>query len=227
MPKPPLKLPEQDNTEPIKPESATEIIEPLDYDVTPGKRKSKPDRRNSGFYLPLWSVALMLLVVFGVAGGLIILVIALGGPKNVSGGEPVIIVLTAAPFETPSLPQITQAAPTLIPNVAATSAPAGSVVLSGPTLAPTLTFTPTQAAIAVGMQVIVVGAGGVNVRAAPGLESPVLFSANRNERFMVINGPRDAGDLTWWEIRDPLDTSRTGWAAGGDNSQDLLQVYVP
>lgn len=212
MPKPPLKLPEQDNTE------------PLDYYVTPGKRKPKPNRRESALYLPLWSLALMLLIVFGIAGGLIMLVIALGGPKNVSGGEPVIIVLTAAPFETPALPET---APTLAPNVVMTSQPASSVSLSGPTLAPTMTFTPTQATIAVGSQVIVVGAGGVNVRAAPGRENAVRFSANRNERFMVIDGPRDAGDLRWWEIRDPLNTSRTGWAAEGDNAQELLRVFVP
>jgi Bacterial SH3 domain len=226
MPKPPTKLPEQDNTQPITSESATEIIEPPDFYVKSEKRKPKLDRRESAFYLPLWSLVLMLLVVFGIAGGLIILVIALGGPKNVSGGEPVIIVLTAAPFETPSVPQMTRVAPTLAPLSNAAN-PAATVALSGPTLAPTLTFTPTQATIAVGSQVIVVGAGGVNVRAAPGRENAVLFSANRNERFMVIDGPREEGDLTWWEIRDPLDTSRTGWAAEGDNSQDLLQVYVP
>lgn len=226
MPKPPLRLPEQDNTEPIKPESATEIIEPPDYYVTSGKRKPKPDRRNSPLYLPLWSLALMLLFVLGIAGGLIILVIALGGHRNANEAEPVIIVLTAAPFETPSLPQLTPPAPTIasFPNALD---PAASVALSGPTLAPTLTFTPTQATIIVGSQVIVIGAGGVNVRAAPGRDNPVLFSANRNERFMVIDGPRDVGDLTWWEIRDPLDTSRTGWAAEGDNSQTLLEVYVP
>ncbi len=226
MPNPPPRLPEQDNTQPITRESDTQIIEPPDFYVTPGKRKPKPDRRQSVFYLPLWSLALMLLVVFGIAGGLIILVIALGGPKNVSGGEPVIIVLTAAPFETPSVPQMTQIAPTLSPITNAAN-PAATVALSGPTLAPTMTYTPTQATIAVGSQVIVVGAGGVNVRAAPGRENAVNFSANRNERFMVIDGPREVGDLMWWEIRDPLNTSRTGWAAEGDNSQDLLEVYVP
>jgi hypothetical protein len=227
MPKPPLKLPEQDNTRPIKPESATEIIEPPDYYVTPESRKPKEsNRRESAFYLPLWSVALMLLVVLGIAGCLIILVIALGGPENVSGGEPVIIVLTAVPFETPSLPQSTQPTPTPL-DASNAADPAVTVALSGPTLAPTLTFTPTRATIIVGSQVIVVGAGGVNVRSAPGRENTVLFSANRNERFMVIDGPRDVGDLTWWEIRDPLDTSRTGWAAESDNAQDLLEVYVP
>lgn len=215
MPKPPpLKLPEQD------------YVEPPDYYVVPGKRKPKPDRRRSGFYLPLWSVALMLMIVFAVAGGMIILVIALGGGRNIGVSEPVIIVLTAAPFETPLMPQSEQPVPTLAPisNVVNASA---TVALSGPTLAPTLTFTPTQATIAVGSQVIVVGAGGVNVRSAPGRENAVRFSANRNERFMVIDGPRDVGDLRWWEIRDPLDTSRTGWAAESDGSQDLLRVFVP
>jgi hypothetical protein len=215
-PPPPSKLPEEDNRP---------------YYVAPEKRKSdprkrKPNRRDSGLYLPIWSLALMLLVVFGIAGGVILLVIFLGGPSNVPGGEPRIIIITTSPSETPDVPQLVAASPTALAQVTTNvQQPAATIALSGPTLVPTQTPSRTPVTIAIGATVTVVGAGGVNVRNAPGLESGVSFTANRNEQYLVIEGPKEVGGLTWWRIRD-LQTTRAGWAAQSDGDQDLLQVFV-
>lgn len=225
---PPPKLPEEDNPAQPKPESLSNLVQPY-YTPTSKRgadpRKRKPDRRSSGLYLPIWSLVLMLLTVFGIVGGAIFLVITLGGPMINTTAEPIILVITAQPTEIPLGAQSILASPTL-PAQATFAAPAESVALSGPTLAPTATFTPTPPVIALGVTVIVAGEGGVNVRSAPGRASSVLFTADRNRTFIVLDGPQEVDGLTWWRIRELFDAGRDGWAAESDGSQELLKVFV-
>jgi uncharacterized protein YgiM (DUF1202 family) len=54
---------------------------------------------------------------------------------------------------------------------------------------------------------------GLNVRSGPGLDNEVRFVADNGESFNVISGPTQADSMTWWQVQDPLDTERTGWAA--------------
>ncbi|MBZ0292804.1 MAG: hypothetical protein K8L99_09615 [Anaerolineae bacterium] len=204
QPAPPPNLPEQDN----RPPGYTPY--------GPRKRKKKPER--SGLYLPLWSVVLMLVTVLALAGGVIFLVIYIGGPSYVAGGEPQIVIVTAAVTPTPPQPQIAQ--PTTSGVFAQPTQPAAALTLEGPTLVPTNTATPTPDVIAVGKQVTVIGAGGVNVRSAAGTTNTINFVSQPNDVLTVVDGPQQVDNLIWWQVQD--DSGRVGWAAENDGQQDLL-----
>lgn len=184
----------------------------------PRNPNPKPERQPSGLYLPLWSVIVMVLIVIAIAGGIIALVIGLGGPANLSSSEPRIIIITVEPTSL-SNPDALMT-PTALNIV--TRQPAESLTLTGPTLAPTATYTPTPAVIAVGSSVIVVGAGGVNVRSGPSRADGVVAVASQGDRFTVTDGPTEADGLTFWEVRS--DAGVSGWAAEGDGAQKLLEV---
>jgi len=185
-------------------------------------RKQKP--RGSPLP-PLWSLLLTLLGALLLAGCIIAAIIALGGNKAPSaGGDPVVIVISAVPSPTPQLSGLFQPTATEISDTEAAQTPAQSVALTGPTLIPTATVTPTLIAIHVGANVIVISQGGVNVRSAPGTENTVNFIANFNETFTVIGGPQVVDGLRWWQIRDSR--NRSGWLAENDGLSDLIQVFV-
>jgi hypothetical protein len=182
----------------------------------PRNPKPKPDRQRSGLYLPLWSVVLMVLVVLVIAGSIVFLVIQLGGPTDLSSSEPRIVIITAEA----SLQSNALVTPTAVDLI--TRQPAQTITLSGPTLAPTVTFTPTPAVIAIGGTVVVVGQGGVNVRSGPSRSESVVAVANQGDTFSVIGGPEEADGLTFWQLRSEDGVS--GWAAEGDGAQTLLEV---
>ncbi|HLV34657.1 MAG TPA: SH3 domain-containing protein [Spirillospora sp.] len=185
-------------------------------------RKSKVEA--GGLLPPLWSIVLMLFLGFGMAGCLIMAVIAAGGRSSLRSSVEPVIVITPAPSPTSLLAELLQPTATLDPG--STPAHVQSISLSGPTLIPTATATPTPIAISVGAQVIVIGQGGINVRSAPGTASAINFTANNNETFAVIGGPEVADSLRWWQIRDPRN-NRSGWVAENDGLADLIQVFVP
>jgi len=189
----------------------------------PGKRKRDESRprergRNGGaLSLPAWSVGLMLLLVFGIAAGIVTLVLMLGG-QTAPGGEPVIVIVTAPPTATSDQPPTALVpgfitAPTLVPDVPV-------FALEGPTLPPII-FTPTPLTITVGSAVIV-NIDGLNVRPEPGLNNTQRFNAPLGAGFNVVGGPTQADGLTWWEIQDPADPTLRGWAAA-----DYLDVFAP
>jgi uncharacterized protein YgiM (DUF1202 family) len=97
-----------------------------------------------------------------------------------------------------------------------------SFALEGPTLEPVI-LSPTPETIAVGKQVIVIVAedSGLNVRSGPGLDNEVRFIADNGETFTIIGGPTQADSITWWQLQDPTDNSRSGWA-----SASYLQVVT-
>lgn len=177
----------------------------------PPSRKP-PQRRDSGLYLPIWSVALMLLVVLAVASGMILLVISLGGNTAPESG-PRILIITAVPAPASSSNPALPASPTIPVEFDQASQPP-SFALEGPTLEPVV-LSPTPETIAVGKQVVVVDAedSGLNVRSGPGLENEVRFVADNGETFTIIGGPTQADSLIWWQIQDSQDNSRSGWAA--------------
>jgi hypothetical protein len=184
----------------------------------PRNSNPKPERERSGLYLPLWSVVVMVVIVLAIAGGIILLVIELGGPANLTSSEPRIVIITVEPTSLNNLePLVT---PTAFEVV--TRQPAQTITLTGPTLAPTSTFTPTPAVIAVGSTVIVVGDGGVNVRSGPSRGEGVVAVANQGDQFTVIGGPQEGDGLTFWQLQS--DDGISGWAAEGDGAQKLLEV---
>jgi hypothetical protein len=225
-PPPPPSLPEQEEPHPPQPEYRAGRKSLADYEPPPGyvpygPRKRKPGRAISGLYLPLWSVLLMLLIVFGIGGSIIFAVIYLGGPRAVTGGEPQILIVTAVIMPTSLPSQRIQATPA--PDLAQPAQPdAIPLPLEGPTLEPTITPTPTPLTIAVDGRVQVVSSGGVRVRAGPGLNQNQVFLAQPGDTFTVIGGPQIIDVLTWWQVRDA--DNRTGWAAQSDGTQELLRA---
>lgn len=194
-----------------------------------GKRGSKPEvprrrpvtgkppryRGNSGLYLPAWSVLLMLATVVIVAAGVVALVIGLGG-NPASDASPRVIIITAEPSPTLGVSSGIQSAPLNVPTSALVP-PANpqsgipTFALEGPTLPPVI-LSPTPRSITVG-STVVVDADGLNIRRTAGLDGELVFIAENGTVFIVIGGPTQASGITWWQVRDPNDPARSGWAA--------------
>jgi hypothetical protein len=182
------------------------------------RRKRKRDERNqSALYLPAWSVGLMLLLVFGITGAIVMLVITLGG-QSTPGGQPRIVIITAQPSDTPNAQQATATSPGIeaLPSFQGLQPTFG---LEGPTLAP-IVLTPTPITIAIG-ETVIVNSDSLNIRKDAGLNQTLLTTAVKGDRFKVLDGPKQADNLTWWHIQDTVDPTREGWAAA-----DYLDVAV-
>ncbi|NDJ62741.1 MAG: SH3 domain-containing protein, partial [Chloroflexi bacterium] len=203
---------------------------PGDYSERRRSRRSKArDRRRSGLYLPAWSVVAMLMIVFLIAFGIVLLIGSLGG-QAAPGGDPRVLIVTAEASNTPAgaaappttvpaaLQPVESAAP--LPGF---DGPVPTFALEGPTLAPVV-LSPTPLSVVQGANVIVVDVGdiGLNIRANPGLAADILLSAPENMPFVVIGGPQQVDNLTWWQVQDSFDAAVQGWAAA-----DYLQAVAP
>lgn len=132
-------------------------------------------------------------------------------------GVAIVSVFICAALGRSAVSTLTQVAPTPTPT-ATVLRPTVTLV---PTPTPAPTPTPTQPApttIAVGGYVAVVE--GVNFRRDPGRTAQIIRTLGNGEVLEVIGGPRDADELTWWQLRDPNGTE--GWAAA-----DFLQPTLP
>lgn len=196
-------------------------------------RRRVQQKRDSGLFLPAWSVALMLLIVVAIAGFIVYLVLSLGGNEGFSA-EPRVLVITAVPSETPlagpedntlpALPAIQgqQGQPAALPTFA----------LEGPLL-PTTALTPTPSSITVGstVQVVNVAQSKLNVRESAGTSARIVYQASVGDRFEVIGGPQTTNEsgtsLTWWNLRGIANSALTGWAVQNDGQQDVLAVAAP
>lgn len=226
----PNQLPELDRTQPTQ---GTRYLPPVDdprhvqpmpiYSPqprgtrTPEKRKRRPprDRRDSGLYLPVWSVVLMLGIVLVLAFGAVFLIANLGG-QTVPSSAPRVIIVTAAPSSTPQggsqLPSVL-ASPTIPPESdPGLGGTVPTVELAGPTLPPVV-FSPTPDVIAIGRTVLVTGVdqNQLNIRDVPGISTNVLFRVPDGHTFTVIDGPQQTDGITWWKVEDA--TGQSGWAA--------------
>jgi hypothetical protein len=174
----------------------------------------RPARRRSPFYIPLWSIALMLITVAGLAAGIVLLILALGGREG-DGGEPRIVVISPERSLRPAIFPISPATSTLPPQIEPLVQQPPRMELAGPTLAP-IPITPTPRALAVGERVIVANVGDqeLNVRDQPGVfGTTILFRIPQGSTLRIIGGPEDMDGLVWWQVQDPINTARTGWAA--------------
>jgi hypothetical protein len=71
--------------------------------------------------------------------------------------------------------------------------------------------------------VIDVGDQQLNVRELPGvIDVDVVFRAPENTLFTIIAGPSQGDGLTWWQLQDPDNPQRVGWAAS-----NYLEVVPP
>ncbi len=167
------------------------------------------------------SVLLTLLMVTGIAFTIVALIFALGG-SSTPGGEPVLVIITAMPTNTPPIAQFepTSAVPTL-PGI---NASVPQFPLEGPTLVPVV-LSPTPLPLAIGVRVRPSG-DGVNVRPTPGTDNTPLFVANAADVFTIVEGPVDVPanivNPVWWRVQDVRNPERAGWIAG-----NLLIVAPP
>lgn len=89
-----------------------------------------------------------------------------------------------------------------------------------PTAIPTLTPVPTRnlasppAEVAVGYYAQVDGTGdaGLTIRGGPSTDNVRIMRAAEDSMMLVIGGPEESGDFTWWQVR--LLDGTEGWAAG-------------
>ena len=83
-----------------------------------------------------------------------------------------------------------------------------------PTLPPVVTsaLTATPEGLFIGGEAIVTGTGSsLRLRSDPGLQSTTLKTVSDGARLKILEGPRDADNLRWWRLHDPVDGAE-GWA---------------
>jgi hypothetical protein len=102
--------------------------------------------------------------------------------------------------------------PLIVVTVTATpiipTATARPTVVLPATIAPT----PTPEGLYSGGEAIVTGTGSaLRLRSDPGLQSTTLKTVSDGTRLKILEGPRDADDLRWWRLQDPVDGAE-GWA---------------
>ena len=153
-------------------------------------------RRNAAAIPPyVWILALVVLLLAAVACGLWA-VYALRLQQPLGGPTPTPIIWTATP-------------------------PPTSPPLPTPTMAPAATPTlPAEMAIGRYVQVVGTEGVGVNLRQEPDVNSVrispdiAIGVAQEGEIFVLVGGPRQVAEYTWWQLRDPDNEARQGWAVG-------------
>ena len=173
-------------------------------------------RRENAVYLPLWLIALMLVLVALTAGAIVLLVISLGGNNDTPDEAPVVVMSSAVPTTRPDSFPLVPITPTL-PAFADRSVqqPVGTFALAGPTLA-TPVISPTPRPVDIGADVVVVDVGDqqLNIRDQAGVfETSVIFRVPEGGRMTVLEGPLQIDGLTWWRVQNAANPSQTGWAA--------------
>jgi hypothetical protein len=180
------------------------------YDVGPGDRsdrpwedpekKPKPQARRRRVALPPWALlAILVAVVILLCVSLVLIVRAIRG-----GGD--------------------QDRPTPPPTVTRESAPTPTVSLLTPTsaLSPTNTVvlpvgtpaeTPPPTEIGAGAMVVVQGTAGagLNLRDQATTFAKVVANAREGTVLIVLEGPKEADNYTWWKLRTP--DGKEGWGA--------------
>ncbi|HYO87097.1 MAG TPA: SH3 domain-containing protein [Candidatus Limnocylindrales bacterium] len=199
--------------EDTNPSGATRMIAPPPPEK-PKRRSSsaRSGRSSSPLYLPLWSVAVMLLFAFCGTFTIISAALLLGG-NRAPGGEPRVVIITAAP--SPTFDAQGQPLPTATSALLPSGGNSGAIptfALEGPTLPPVI-LSPTPISIAVG-QTVTVNEDQVRLRGSAGLDGELISYLALGTRFTIIGGPQQASGLTWWQVEDPTQPVVRGWVAG-------------
>lgn len=151
-------------------------------------------RRLIGFFTDPW-------LVFGAIGfGVALLAVTYllltwtRTPFTPPAGSTAIITVVARPTATEALPTST-------PTVAA------------PPVETDLPNPPGEdIAVDAYVQVTGTGGGGLRLREGPGLDRPVRILGAEEEIFLVVDGPQQVDNYTWWYLVGPFDETRHGWA---------------
>lgn len=164
-----------------------------------GRRKPK----DSGFYLPWWSLLVMLVAVGGLAFGSLLVVGNMGRGEALPGGlTPQIIVITATFTVGPPASQ------TPIPQRASPTAQRAL-----PTIAPTASLPAGNVALGSAVTIVGVGPSGLNVRSGPGKQYNAKFLAYDGQQYTIKDGPQFASDEEWYYIVSVANPNDGGWAS--------------
>jgi len=108
--------------------------------------------------------------------------------------------------------------------VAVTPVDIGASASSEEMLVPTQTMQILPGVVSLGNAVVVNGTGqdGLRMRSAPGTDAAVLYVANENEYFTIVDGPVIKDSLIWWKIQSLSDAQKSGWSV-----QDYLASIQP
>lgn len=97
--------------------------------------------------------------------------------------------------------------------------PTAVVWTTTPTAIPTSNPTPTPLPLAVdqiriGVRVRVTGTGGIglSIRAEAGLGAERVAVVEEGTPLLIVGGPEQADEFTWWYVRDELVPENEGWA---------------
>jgi len=83
--------------------------------------------------------------------------------------------------------------------------------------APTAAARPATVQVGARVQVTGTNGAGLRLRQSPSTDSVTLQFASDGAQFVVVDGPQQADDITWWKIDDQ--NGLVGWASG-----DYLKV---
>lgn len=182
---------------PVHPAQTTRSAPVPPPPVVRGKRRP----RDSGLYLPWWSLVILIVFVGVAAFGLLAFVLSLGNSVLVSETPQILIVTSNPSFsqQNNSIP------PTAIPPTVATTAP------DLPTVAPTLT--PLPGGCLLNSEVIVFNTGGVGLNLRDQPSGEVSFIAPEGDRMLVIDGPQFFDGVNWCQVRSTRNTGVFGWAS--------------
>ncbi len=193
-------------------------VPPVMMDPRPGPRRRS--NRDSGLYLPWWSLVILVVVAGVSAFGLLWLVMNLGSGLIPGDQTPQVIVVTnALPGNNPGVVGPAGVQPTAVPgSIPATSITVPSAV---PAAQPTETSLPgvTQGC-PLNATVEVVGTEGLPllIRVGPSQVELVQAHAEEGEWLRIVGGPQTStsvgGDeLEWCQVEGVTVPSRDGWAA--------------
>lgn len=183
--------------------------------------KAPRSKKDSGLYLPWWSLVVLILIVGG--GAVLLLAFALNAGENFILGDqtPQVIVVTNA------LTGNTVGQPTNNTNVQPVTTPGSVPPSAQPINTPVPTAPPTQTGIPgvttgcpLGALVEVVGTAptGLSIRSEPQQGQNILSVAPDGEQFTIVGGPQtsvavDGTSLEFCQVEGITNPNRKGWAA--------------
>jgi hypothetical protein len=175
--------------------------------VQRGKKRS-----DSGWYLPWWSLIVMIIIVGASALGFVYFIASFEQPQIPGNQTPSVREITSQPTLSQDFASGGQALPSYPTNPTSIPQALPSPTVALPTPAPSPSLPPGEFIVGTRIQVVGVGSDGLNVRSAPGLDGAVNFQAYDDEIFVIVDGPQNVDGREWWKLEDPEDSFRGGWA---------------
>lgn len=213
-PPPPKTPPPVYGSNPPPPPAPQQQYAPRPGSPPPPVRGRRGERapRDSGLYLPWWSLLILVLAVGAAALGILLLVMNLSSAGLASQPPQFIIVTNPASAanganNVPSAGD-NQPPPNSVPTLAATSAP------ELPTLIPSRTPPPLAGGCQLNAEVVVVGTGavGLSLRETPRTSGERLWVAQEGDRLQIVDGPQNFDDYEWCKVNNLTRPGQSGWA---------------